>query len=121
MKRILVLIFIILSVISISYSDSLKTLTGHLTVVTCVKFSPDGKYLLSGSGDGEIKLWDAATWKEVKTFSGGYGYILCAAFSPDGKYIAAGTANGIIKLWEVETQKEVKVFLGHSNGCVFFI
>jgi WD40 repeat protein len=33
--------------------------------VLAVAFSPDGKMLASGNGDGTIKLWDVATAKQV--------------------------------------------------------
>jgi WD40 repeat protein len=35
----------------------LATLKGHDGIVNSVSFSPDGKYLASGSNDGMIKLW----------------------------------------------------------------
>jgi WD40 repeat protein len=37
----------------------------HTQRVTSVAFSPDGKTLASGSGDGTIKLWDVATGKQA--------------------------------------------------------
>ena len=43
------------------------TLTGHSSGVTSVAYSPDGKHIVSGSGDTDstMKVWDAATGKEV--------------------------------------------------------
>ena len=34
-----------------------KTLTGHSDSVQSVVYSPDGRYLASGSGDKTIKIW----------------------------------------------------------------
>ncbi|NET53337.1 MAG: WD40 repeat domain-containing protein, partial [Merismopedia sp. SIO2A8] len=31
--------------------------TDHRGEVTAIKFSPDGKFLMSGSNDGTIKIW----------------------------------------------------------------
>ena len=42
------------------------TLTGHSNEVNSVAYSPDGKYILSGSDDHTVKIWDAATGKEVR-------------------------------------------------------
>ena len=37
--------------------DPIRTLEGH-TGVTCVSFSPDGKYICSGSNDNTVRLWN---------------------------------------------------------------
>ncbi len=44
------------------------TLVGHTDNVSSVVFSPDGQTLVSGSWDGTIKLWDAATGAELATY-----------------------------------------------------
>jgi WD40 repeat protein len=41
------------------------TLTGHSGWVHSVAYSPDGKHIVSGSGDSTVKVWDAATGTEV--------------------------------------------------------
>ena len=41
------------------------TLAGHKDMVKSLAFSPDGKRLFSGSYDGEIKVWDTHTHKEL--------------------------------------------------------
>ena len=46
------------------------TLTGHSDKVYSVKFSPDGKRIVSGSEDNLLKIWDAATGAEVSSHGG---------------------------------------------------
>ena len=41
------------------------TLTGHSDWVSSVAYSPDGKHIVSGSGDKTVKIWDSTTGKEV--------------------------------------------------------
>ena len=43
------------------------TLTGHSKTVASVAYSPDGKHIISGSFDRTVKVWNAATGKEVRT------------------------------------------------------
>src|SRR5436190_23307712 len=69
------------------------TLKGHTEIVYAVAFSPDGKYVVTGSFDKSLKLWDTATGKEIKTFAGPAGHqnlILSVAFSPDGQSFVSG-------------------------------
>jgi WD40 repeat protein len=45
-------------------------LEGHSNLVFSVAFSPDGKYLASGSGDNTVKLWSVESQREVTTLQG---------------------------------------------------
>jgi WD40 repeat protein len=67
-----------------------------------VAFSPDGKRLVSGSGNfsggGEVKVWDAQTGQELLTIQGGtFGHQV--AFTPDGQRLASN-AGGTVKIYD---------------------
>ena len=47
------------------------TLPGHSAAVASVGFSRDGKWVVSGSDDKLVKIWDTATFKEVCPLCGG--------------------------------------------------
>ena len=65
--------------------------------------SPDGKYLITSSWDGNVRLWDVTTGTEIRRFIGHVGYIYGAAFSPDGQYILTSGADVTARLWNVKT------------------
>lgn len=66
---------------------------GHSTNVNTIDFSPDGKYLVSGSSDKNIKLWDVETGREIRTFVA-RDMVDFVAFSPDGQSLLSLESKG---------------------------
>jgi WD40 repeat protein len=80
----------------------LRTLEGHTDWVTGVTFSPDGKTLASGAGDGAPRLWQVADGAHLRVLEPYVGGISETVFSPDGRVLAAGSLDGTVLLWQIE-------------------
>jgi hypothetical protein len=61
-----------------------------------------------------IKLWDAATGRELRTMTGHTANIRATAFSPDSRLLASSGYDAIIKLWDTATGREIMTLNGHS-------
>ena len=71
----------------------------HTDAVNGLAFSPNGKYLATGSWDNTVGLWDTITWKMVRRFIGHTNRVTSVAFSPDSNLLASG-GNDRVKLWD---------------------
>jgi WD40 repeat protein len=74
-------------------------LTGHANIVTSLAFSPNGRWLATGSWDKTIKIWDVQTGLEVQTLVGHDRSIYSIAFDSSGGWLASGSEDGKINLW----------------------
>ena len=95
---------------SLPHLFAVRQFVGHADAVISVAFSPDRKYLLTGSMDHTAMLWDVATNTVVRTFSGHSGSVESVAFSPDGRYVLTGSADKTAKLWDISADKELHTF-----------
>jgi len=85
---------------------SIHTLKGHKASVMSVVVSPDGNYIVSGSVDKKIKVWELGTGRLVRTLRGHKRHVFSVAVSPDGNYIVSGSLDKMVKVWELLEIKE---------------
>ncbi|MBL8161719.1 MAG: hypothetical protein JNJ61_06995, partial [Anaerolineae bacterium] len=94
----------------------LANLVGHTNKVYVVRFSSDGRYLVSGSVDNTARLWDVTTAEIRQEFIGHTECPCGASISPDGRYIATGSLDQTARLWDAETGQELKRYIGHTDA-----
>ncbi|KAF7346304.1 WD-REPEATS-REGION domain-containing protein [Mycena sanguinolenta] len=87
-------------------------------VVRSVAFSPDGKWIVSGSWDNTVHVWNAESGEVVAgPFNGHTDRVNSVAFSPDGKWIVSGSKDKTVRVWDAESGEVVAgPFNGHTGG-----
>lgn len=86
--------------------SGVSRLRGHSSWVYVVAYSPDGMYLASGSKDGTVRVWQAAT-----------GYALAAELQP---LVFRGSGGWVVTLvWMRSTSySDIRIASGHADGTV---
>jgi WD40 repeat protein len=79
-------------------------LYGDTQAVSSVAFRPDGKVLVSGSVDGDIRLWDVETHESIGTLGEGPEAVNSITFEPGKGMLASVSEDDSIVLWDVDFQ-----------------
>jgi len=95
--------------------DPVKVLEGHSSWPADAAFSPDGKYLVTGSWDGEVIVWDLASGTVRHTMRGHTDSVTAVAFSPSGKIIASAGTDATLRFWDTVTGQERGVFTDNKQ------
>jgi WD40 repeat protein len=81
---------------------------GHSSPVRAVAFSDDGQFLISGSSDRTVKIWNLAFRRLERNLSGNLGQVTALDVSPDVSLIAIGNLDGQVQLWNWRSGKLVR-------------
>lgn len=86
---------------------------GHTAPITDIVISEDGRYIISGSFDGTIHLWDALSKKELRVFdTQSMGHLELAL---KGNLLAGATNEGVLKIWQLDDGKLLNSFSFEDN------
>jgi len=84
-------------------------------------YSLDGVFLVSGSSDKSIKLWDVQTGGVIKTFCSHTGQVYSVSISADNTTIASASEGGVLCLWNIKTGNccTIERYRDYANTITF--
>ncbi len=74
---------------------------GHVGLPVVFDLSPDGKRLVSGSGDKTVRVWDCESKKQLACYRGHRVNVVGVAFFSDGRRAASCSPDGTIRVWKL--------------------
>ena len=92
----------------------------HQSVVCCVRFSLDGRYVATGC-NRSAQIFDVETGNPVAHLQDGSLpedgdlYIRSVCFSPNGQYLATGAEDKVIRVWDIASRTIKHQFTGHEQ------
>ncbi len=123
-----------------SFAEDWKQLSHG--IVFSVSYSPDGRRIASGSGDGIVRIWKTCTraelvmlrlitivsaafprlgdknWAILTVLRGHEGCVRSVSYSPDAQRIASGSEDGSVRVWDAESGVELAILQGHDMSVL---
>ena len=100
----------------------LHWLAGHTRRVYSVAWSPDSRFLASGSGDHTIFIWDTASWAVPwvvqRVLTAHARSVYAVVWSPSGGQLASASKDKVIGLWDTSTWTLRARLQGHTGWVV---
>src|SRR5262249_11325129 len=81
-----------------------------------LRFSLDNTRLATLADDGAVRLWEAASARELHVFRGESPMpaVRCFAFAPDRKTLATGGEDGVVRFYDLATGRQVRRLSGNG-------
>ena len=104
-------------------SNSNMFLEGHTGTVRSVAVTKDSKYIISGSDDSTIRIWNILEKRQEAVLEGHTSNVNSVAVTSDNKYIISGSgipynediSDYRIRIWSFSDQRQEALLKGHSN------
>jgi len=97
-------------------------LTGHQRQISHVAFSPDGRWIASGSWDTSVRVWDGRTGKFVATLRGHVGAVYRLTWSADSRLLVSASKDATVKVLSTHSilypSSDVLICEGHRYGIL---
>src|SRR6266536_3423688 len=102
------------------YGSVISTYRAHTMRVTTVAWSPDGKYIASGSLDKTVQIWSANSAARFHPFIyRGHGAgVSTVGWSPDSRRVASGAYDTTVQIWDATTGEHIAICRGHTDAVM---
>lgn len=78
--------------------------------MTCLSYSPDGQYIITGGEDGKVKLWNTSSGFCTVTFHDHTSSISGVVFSHNRKFVVSASLDGSARAYDLTRYRNFKTF-----------
>ncbi|KAI8146978.1 WD40-repeat-containing domain protein [Fennellomyces sp. T-0311] len=94
-----------------------RYLTGHTDSVYCI-IRYKRQFIISGSRDHSVKLWDLDNHTCVASQTHHEGSVLCLKISSDNEWMVSGSSDGTCVIWQLDELRPIGRLRGHTSGVL---
>ena len=96
----------------------LYTYRGHTDRIPTVAWSPNGKYIASGSLDKTVQIWatNPSDHFQPYIYRGHTAGVQTVAWSPDSKRVVSGSIDKTVQVWDALSGEHVTIYHGHTDA-----
>ncbi|XP_025832687.1 NACHT domain- and WD repeat-containing protein 1 [Agrilus planipennis] len=101
--------------------DEEKYTVSHSEAITCFVLSMDSQFVITGSKDMSLKVWQVAGGKLSQVLIGHTDAVTCVAVSVSNKtQVISGSKDAVLIVWDINTGADLHVLSAHLNAitCV---
>ena len=89
-------------VYDVATGEPVAILPKHRYSVNSVAWSPDGRWIATGSGDSSVRVWSATTGELEERLLGHTGVVNTVDWAADSRRLVSGGSDGTARVWEID-------------------
>ena len=90
----------------------------HTAPILCVAASSDGKFVVTGSADNKLIVWNATTLKPMKVFSQHRDSVTGLAFRRGTNQLYSSSKDRTVKIWSLDELAYIETLFGHQDEVI---
>jgi WD40 repeat protein/DNA-binding SARP family transcriptional activator len=92
-----------------------SSFTDTFGIITLVTYSPDGRHLVAGTWNGDVRIWRVPDYQPVRVIRAQSGSIRALVFHPSGEFFASAGDDFLIHLWDAAQGQLLRTLHGHTG------